>query len=300
MVELSIITCTARPFECMAPNLAALDAQKFRNFELIVVDAKLDKVEGRPALWEAEKAKRSFPLKVVQDKPIPYKLGLSNARNCGIIWADGRVVLYLDDLMSFDPDFLAGHLRHHRPDEQPRAIAGTCMYKFPGFANDPNPKVIPDGRLTVAGNPTAATKCRPEWLYGMNASVPLEMILKVNGSDERYAGEYGGEDCDLSVRLVRAGCQILLDPTIPVFESRDGNQHTDLFVTEEQGHEDWWNERLQRFCWRNEKFIEELVYHEQKRTLSKNPYSVRKARENRLAGATTWADILRGCEIAPP
>jgi len=265
--------------------LDSLEAQTFKDFEHIIVDGKLDRIPGRMERWRAQQERRPFPIKVVGDKPCSFKLGLANARNSGVIWADGRIVLYIDDHITFEPGLLAGHMAHHIGP--PKAIAGIAHYHFPD-------KVIIDNRVKLVGGDVGLVKCRIEWLYGMNASVPMEKILQVNGSDERYCGEFGGEDCDLSIRLARAECRPWLDTKLVVHERRDVDTHEDLFVTEGVGHEDWWNERTKRFHWRNERFIEELVYSEIHRSLSKNPWNLREARGRRIAGATTWDDILRG------
>ncbi len=96
--SVSLVVATrgrANPFEIL---FASLEAQTFRDFEVIVVDQNVDDRVGTP---EAEGW--SFP---IVHRRTPTASGLSRARNDGFALAQGAVVLFPDDDCWYAPGFL--------------------------------------------------------------------------------------------------------------------------------------------------------------------------------------------------
>ena len=85
------------PFEDL---FRSLDAQTFRDFEVIVVDQNADERVGTPEMegW-------SFPVRHLRT---PQEVGASRARNSGTLLARGAVLLFPDDDCWYPPHVL-GH-----------------------------------------------------------------------------------------------------------------------------------------------------------------------------------------------
>ena len=127
------------------------------------------------------------------------------ARNTAFVYANGRQVIFVDDCMTVDEDFLAYHFE---------ASVSNCVMAGGYCIEDTDKKN--DHRLDLVKEPTPVAG---GWLYGMNMSVPLMLAHHVNGYDELYSGQAGVEDCDFGVRSERgAGKQILFNPLCVVTE----------------------------------------------------------------------------------
>ena len=97
---LSLVVATrgrAEPFETL---FASLEAQRYRSFEVVVVDQNVDDRVGRP-----EQEGWSFPIVHCRT---PTESGASRARNTGFAAARGAIVLFPDDDCWYPADFL-GH-----------------------------------------------------------------------------------------------------------------------------------------------------------------------------------------------
>ena len=87
-MKFSLILATVGRYEEVARFLTSLDAQDYRNFELIVIDQNDDERLTRLLAMYREK----FPVRHVRSER-----GLSRARNVGLQLADGDVIAFPDD-----------------------------------------------------------------------------------------------------------------------------------------------------------------------------------------------------------
>jgi Glycosyltransferases involved in cell wall biogenesis len=107
---MSLIVATkgrATPFQAL---LESLEAQTFRDFEVIIVDQNVDERAGAP-----ERDGWRFPIKYLRT---PTESGLSRARNSGLPHASGDIVLFPDDDCWYPADALA-HAAARMGDSRP-------------------------------------------------------------------------------------------------------------------------------------------------------------------------------------
>lgn len=232
----------------LQPTLYSLEKQKFKEFELIIVDALFPKRKE----W-IEDRKWSFPIKYVPIHPnhrfwFQYKRwNICGSLNTGIIHADGELILRIDDCSQFDEDFLekfwqgyqsgyfplAMHIRYL--EGNPARFDKEYMQKgYEGkysvtLERDERFKmlqrlygeegIIRDTRYPVVKNRGGRMVGPDLWYYGYS-SVSLEAILRVNGYNELFDGDKGQEDQELGLRLYRAGYEgmFLLDVNHQVIE----------------------------------------------------------------------------------
>ena len=171
------------------------DPKRIKDYkELVDHRFELTHITPKPDIWTGKhrKTKRSFA-------------NTGSFRNTGLIVAKHNYIVFLDDLTAVYPNWLN---YHRKAAENGQILCGS-------FRKVKNLKVIPDGSIhyteTVVNDQRMESqitddpvKAGPNWIFGSNAGMPLEYLLKVNGYDE-FCARRGVEDCNLGVRLGNAG-----------------------------------------------------------------------------------------------
>ena len=174
--QLSVIVPTHNRRALLEGCLAALAAQSFDDFEVIVaVDGSTD---GSVAVLESIKRRSAQHVEVLA---LPHG-GRSQARNAALQAARGAVLVFCDDDVTLERETLARHAAFHEVFKDSIAI-GAVRYT--------------DGTLEFPA--------RPGWvnLTGMNSSLPRAAAISVGGFDEALLG-WGGEDLEFGIRLANA------------------------------------------------------------------------------------------------
>ena len=97
MPKFSLILATIGRDQEVQRFLESLQAQEYRDFELIVVDQNKDD----RVIRLVERFSREFPIRYLTSSP-----GLSRARNCGLKYIKGELVAFPDDDCWYPPDLL--------------------------------------------------------------------------------------------------------------------------------------------------------------------------------------------------
>jgi glycosyltransferase involved in cell wall biosynthesis len=229
---ISVITPTRRYGPVYEILFSGLKRQTFKDWELILVD---DVPEDRSRL-AGELAERSrLSLKWTRSKPNRWKSNrlIANARNTGLIHAEGEVVVFIDDYTWVPPGFLEAHYKlweregysligsvtavKYTPNP-PEDLSTLPVYTYDertkkAFKGDEYIKALQSGFPTPGAIDTRRLlgytewrDCPPGWFYCSNTSAPLQKIIEVNGFDEEMDCT-SEEDVDLGLRLARVGCR---------------------------------------------------------------------------------------------
>jgi GT2 family glycosyltransferase len=134
--------------------------------------------------------------------------GLARARNVGLREASEDTVVILDDDMLVQDDslelLLAGR-GSHGPMTVTTGRLLAAPPERPGLTQPP-------GALTTRTEPEVFRGPQPRQVVpGPNVAIPRQVLLEIGGYDERLgAGTRfpAGEDHDLSLRLLDAGCEV--------------------------------------------------------------------------------------------
>jgi GT2 family glycosyltransferase len=203
--ELSVVIPTLNRGRLLHDTVRQVLAQAFRDLELWIVDQS--DAEGRAAnerfVAEVADARLRYLHLAVK--------GLPNARNEGIVRAQGRVVLFLDDdVILLDEGFLDAHLACFA-DPAVGGVTGRIVERSvrPNARNTAS-HISPGGRTIT--NLWGTEPRAIESLKGANMSYRAEVFARVGGFDRNYTGTALLEDTDFSMRVAAAGWTLRYEP----------------------------------------------------------------------------------------
>lgn len=160
---------------------------------------------------------------------------IANARNTGLIYAEGELVVFLDDYCWVKPGWLKEHWKTYKrspytmlgPMQAVKYVPGVYrdLDRLPpperdeGYWNEREKLRKYESKEQKARNREVdcvwlrdqrgerdVEDCSAGWFYCCNASAPLDKIILVNGFEEEY-DLTSEEDIDLGLRLSKAGCR---------------------------------------------------------------------------------------------
>ena len=218
-MEVSIVTPTNR-LNSLRLNLMGLSKQTFpkSEFEVIFID-------DYPQSREEETKGYGLNVKYLRSKPARWRSNalIANARNTGLIHAQGELIIFLDDYSWVRPQFIE---EHYKGFQEGYCIMGPVA-RIEYAENIPeDPSMLAwkdvDGRTTQIAphlklpwesdwkawreHRTEWKGCPGAWFYTSNASAPLNKIIEVNGFWE-IADLTREEDILMGLALEKAGCR---------------------------------------------------------------------------------------------
>ena len=216
-VEATIVVPTFGRSSVLSRTLARLNAVQapVGGWEVVVVDdGSADDTPKVIEDWLATAAMRACAVR--QDNR-----GAAAARNRGCCEAVGRVLVFIDNDILVEPDFVQRHLA---------ALASNSGSLITGrIVHAPEIRMTPFGRYRdQLATSFAAAAPEVGGLSGQNLSLYAKDFRRLGGFDERFRIA-SCEDADLAVRASAAGLRIVHDPSIVVI------------------HEDWAID-LARYC----------------------------------------------------
>ena len=209
----SVVIPTYNREQQLVETIEYVLATPYPDFEVIVVDQTDEHTpEVAAALEEFQHDDRLTYIQL----PIA---NLPLARNVGLNEAQGDVIIYVDDDVELDPDFVAAHVKRYA-DASVGAVAGRIITPNVGpdenssgaLAGRPRP-----GRLRVDGNheshfnQTAYTG-DVEWGQGCNMSFRRTALVESGAFDERFTGNAFHEEVDAFVRVRDQGYRAVFEP----------------------------------------------------------------------------------------
>jgi GT2 family glycosyltransferase len=144
---------------------------------------------------------------------LDHNCGVGGGRNAGIALARGEILFFLDDDAELrDRDAVARLLTHFDRDPDLAVVGLLVIDATTGTIERP---CIPFRNKRVPQGPTAAC-----YFAGGACAIRRGVFDRVGLYDESLF--YGGEELDLSYRLLEAGFRILFDPSVAVLHHAVG------------------------------------------------------------------------------
>ncbi len=200
-IVISVVIPTYNRSDALARTLSHLPGQQFnRSWELIVVNNRstddTDEVVRRQSF--------PVPLRLLhEDRP-----GVASARNAGARSANGEYLVFLDNDILVEPDFIQRHYD---------ALAANPGCWIQGqVVNLPEQQNTPFGRFRTSLYgcfPPEHVAFETDWLTGQSVSLPRTDFERLGGFDETFPSA-SVEDYDFAIRARQQGIKILFQPSI--------------------------------------------------------------------------------------
>jgi len=190
MTHVSVIIPSYNHYDTLKITLQELEQQNYREFEVIVVDdGSTDETAS------LQRIQFKFPFKYIYQS----NSGRSAARNKGIAQAEGEIIVFVDDHIYLDQNFIKEHFDAHqryyaKGVEVIRGAVGYVDTRESIFDIEfPN-------NIKAENNPFVT-------FITNNISIRKRALLLVGGFDEDFK-EYGFQDSELGYRLRKLGVKI--------------------------------------------------------------------------------------------
>jgi GT2 family glycosyltransferase len=225
-MKISVVIPTHNRADALDRTLSNLSRQQCEEaWEVIVVNNRC--TDDTDAVVNS----RDFPvpLQLVHRADVP---GPSAARNAGAAHATGKYLLFMDNDILVEPDFLQRHLRS-LDKHAGHWIVGQVV-------NLPELEATPLGRYRKSLFPLVPPEeevRETDAITGQNVSMPRADFEALGGFDESFFVA-SGEDRELLIRAKQKGIKLLLDPAIVVV------------------HNDWAGFTIRDYCFRNRTYMQ--------------------------------------------
>jgi O-antigen biosynthesis protein len=215
--KVSVVICAYNAERTMEECLDSLRRLRYPRYEVIVVDD--GSTDGTKAI-----AERYPEFRLISHE----NLGLSQARNDGILAATGDIVAFTDSDCAADPDWLT-YLVERLLDGRFAGVGGPNL-------PPPEDHWIPEVVARSPGGPTHVllTDEEAEHIPGCNMAFWREDLLKVGMFDPIYRA--AGDDVDLCWRFQDAGYTIGFAPAALVWHRRRATVRAYLRQQRGYGH----------------------------------------------------------------
>lgn len=194
-------------------TLSHLNDQTETKFEVIVVD-------------QTEKKSKDLELFQFRNSSMGYKyvrikeIGLPNARNVGVNYANTNLVIFIDDDCIPHKSLIESYCKIFNTQESNIwCIGGRVIEKDSAIFKQSN-KIV-GGSITWYGktlkNFDSSKSGYSQWVPGGNFAVKKDKFKEVGGFDTNYIGNAMLEDSDFSFMISRFGGKLVYNPE-PVIE----------------------------------------------------------------------------------
>ncbi|BBM69332.1 glycosyltransferase family 2 protein [Rhodothermus marinus] len=213
----SVVIPTYRRTDTLFDTINMVLKNNYENFEVIVVDQTEEHPERIISHLGRLKYDRRFKYIKISIPNLPL------ARNVGLRYAKGDVIIYIDDDVELGEDFIAAHVRRYE-DPQVGAVAGRIVDINSPLANEsdehlknrPRPgRIKSDGHLITRFNQVGYYG-EVEWGQGCNMSFRRVALEEVGGFDERFTHTAICEEVDVFCRIRKKGWKAVFEPDAQV------------------------------------------------------------------------------------
>ena len=203
--EVSIVIATSFRYNLLQRCLESIKNQSFKNYEIILIGIKKDKKLSEIA--------NKFGARLYYDQG----KGRCYARNLGIKHSKGEIIVFLDDDVILEPNWLDLIVRTFNIDSSIGGVGGlpTNVPKQMSFLSFFSS--ITNRIQGLSNWKNAAFPIKVNYLSGCNMAFRQECLLCVNGFDENFYGTSAGEDADLCLRILKCGFSLILVPKAKVW-----------------------------------------------------------------------------------
>ncbi|MEM5801771.1 MAG: glycosyltransferase family 2 protein [Candidatus Aenigmatarchaeota archaeon] len=234
MIKVSVIICTRNRLDELKKSLQRVLNQKFKNYEVIVVDNASTDVSIKDYVQKMSKISKKLKYISAPKKPnLPY------ARNVGLKYAKGEIIAFIDDDSFVSKNWIKEVVNCFK-DESVGAAGGRVV--IPRNSNLFENEYLKSkglkrffyemfalfidyygkpGSIKNSGQVVAFFDYKKfiyiDHVWGCNMFFRKDALERAGGFDEAYENYPLREDTDMCVRIKKLGYKILFNPKAKVF-----------------------------------------------------------------------------------
>jgi GT2 family glycosyltransferase len=216
MIKASIIIPTYNRGKLLCNTLTNLIGQLPPDGEIVVVD------QSDEVCSELMEIAKNHSTQIHYYKI--FVKGLPHARNYGLRQALGEIVIFCDDDVIPDHNFIENHIQNYQEKEVGGVGGRIILSENQSPCNSNLNKVIGKVRWWDAyliDNFDATERVYIDHVQGCNMSFRKEALIKAGGFDECFGGSAHLEETDLCLRIRKAGYKIVFDPKAELIHLKD-------------------------------------------------------------------------------
>lgn len=206
MQKVSVVIPTYNRDKCLIDLLKCLFVQDYPNLEILVIDqSDLLSHEKEEVISKNQGILKYYRIK---------EKGRSLAKNYGIIFSTGDIILFCDDDIIVPANFISTHVKNY---DRPDIGAVSCRLVEDGQPSVPIARPL---RTTFYGRlinkPYSTQSGYVTSLNGGNMSFRKKVIDKVGFFEEYFSGTSMVEEPDIAYRIVKSGYKLYFNTSITV------------------------------------------------------------------------------------
>ncbi len=225
----TVIIPTLNRVKTAINTLSKLESQTSNQFDVIVVDQS-DQIDSGLKDYKSEKYRYKYIHENIKNLP--------NARNIGAEHANGDILIFIDDDVIPNDDYIASYINVFSKNNE-FSIIGGKIKEDNSLVMINKPSII-GGKISCYGktqkNFMADVAGECDWVVGCNFAVKRSWFIDVGGFDTNYIGNAILEDADFCFNIKRKGGVVMYSPEPYLHHlressggTRNDNKHMSMF-----------------------------------------------------------------------
>jgi GT2 family glycosyltransferase len=206
-VKASLVIPTYNREELLVGTLRCAFAQDYPDLEILVIDQTKTHAPETQAFLDANRARFTHVR--------PDFASVTKARNEGLRRAQGQVIVFTDDDVSFEPDFISRHVAAHA--DGTHVVQGRVREQ--GSRHPSQPTWL-TGSLRFRGGDNYDRDGATNNITGCNFSITREAVERIGFFDENFRGVSVREESDFARRAFKAGLKFRFSAQAALFHHK--------------------------------------------------------------------------------
>jgi GT2 family glycosyltransferase len=196
--------------ELLVGTLRAASAQDYPDLEILVIDQTKQHLPETQAFLDANRSRFT--------RVTPEFASVTKARNEGLRRAQGQIIVFIDDDVSFEPGFIAAHVAAHADGTD--VVQGRVTEH--GSKRPSQPTWL-TGSLRFKGGDNYDRDGATNNITGCNFSIRREVIERIGYFDENFKGVSVREESDYARRAFKAGLSFKFSAQAALFHHKSAS-----------------------------------------------------------------------------
>ncbi|HEY4127924.1 MAG TPA: glycosyltransferase family 2 protein [Gammaproteobacteria bacterium] len=209
-VKVSLIIPSYNREELLVSSLRCAFAQDYPDLEILLIDQTKVHTPETEAFFAANHGRFTHVR--------PDFASVTKARNEGLRRAKGEIIIFIDDDVSFEPDFISAHVAAHADGTQ--LVQGRVTEH--GSKRPSQPTWLDDS-LHFKGGDNYDRDGKTNNITGCNFSIRREVIERIGVFDENFKGVSVREESDYARRAYKAGLSFKFSAAAALFHHKSAS-----------------------------------------------------------------------------